>query len=146
MQAALENRPATVKLLAGLGADIDARDLDGKTALQTAASDQYTKTVAALLECGADLNAANSWGDTALHAAARRGNRDIVRMLVEAKADIGLRDHSGRTPWTMAVHSNKDVDLRALLEPDPEKERYLRELQRDKHAGDIAKHMLTIYR
>jgi ankyrin repeat protein len=146
MQATLENRPATVNLLAGLGAKVDARDLDGKTALQIVASDRHIKTVAALLECGADVNAASTWGDTALHAAARRGSRDIVRMLVEAGADIGLRDHSGRTPWVMAVHSNKAAGLKDILEPGPEKERYLRELQRDKHAGEIAKHMLTIYR
>jgi ankyrin repeat protein len=146
MQAALENHPATVKLLAKLGAEVDARDSSGKTALANAALDQHTKTVAALLECVADVDAADKWGGTALHVAARRGNRDIVRMLVEAKADIGLRESSGRTPWIVAVHSNKAAGLKELLEPDPEKERYLRELQRDKHAGDIAKHMNMIYR
>jgi ankyrin repeat protein len=146
MQAALENHPSTVKLLASLGAKVEAHDLGGRTALANAALDQYTRTVAALIECGADVNAADKWGGTALHIAARRGNKEIVRMLVQAKADIGLREHSGRTPWIVAVHSNKAAGLRDLLEPDPEKEKFLRELQRDKHPGDIAKHMNMIYR
>ena len=100
----------------------------------------------ALLKCGADVSASNNLGYTALHHAAATGHKDIARMLVGAKADIGRRDTSGRTPWMTALQFNKDAGLRTLLEPDPQKEKYLRELQRDKHAGDVAKHMLAIYR
>jgi ankyrin repeat protein len=100
-----------------------------------AASNQLTDTVLALLESGADVGASDNMG-----------HKDIVRMLVDAKADIGRRDNFGRTPWMTALQFNKDAGLRTLLEPDHQKERYLRELQRDKHAGDVAKHMLAIYR
>jgi ankyrin repeat protein len=146
MRAAYSNYPSTVTLLAQLGAEIDACDSFGLTALLHASSNQYADTVLALLKSGADVGASDNMGCTALHHAAGTGNKDIVRMLVEAKADIGRRDGSGRTPWLTAIYCNQDAGLRTLLEPDPEKERYLRELQRDKHAGDIAKHMLTIYR
>jgi ankyrin repeat protein len=100
----------------------------------------------ALLKSGADVDASNNVGYTALHHVAATGQKELVRMLVEAKADIRLRDNLGRTPWMTALHLNKDAGLRALLEPDPERERLLRELQRDKHAGDVAKHMLANYR
>jgi ankyrin repeat protein len=146
MRAAYSNHPSTVTLLAQLGADINACDSFGLTALLHASSNQYADTVLALLKSGADVDASDNMGYTALHHAAATGNKDIVRMLVEAKADIGRRDNTGRTPWLTALHINKDAGLRALLEPDPEMERYLRELQRDKHAADVAKHMLMIYR
>lgn len=146
MRAALANHPATVSLLAHLGAGIEARDSGGSTALLHAAFNQHADTVLALIKCGADVNASNNMGYTALHHAAATGHKDIVRMLVDAKADIGRRDNSGRTPWMAALQINKDAGLEALLEPDPQKEKYLRELQRDKHAGDVAKHMLAIYR
>jgi ankyrin repeat protein len=111
-----------------------------------AAYNQYADTVLALLKCGADASASNKVGYTALHHAAATGHKDIVRMLVDAKADIGRRDNSGRTPWLAALQINKNAGLRTLLEPDPQKDKHLRELQRDKHAGDVAKHMLAIYR
>jgi ankyrin repeat protein len=146
MKAAYANHPATVSLLAQLGADVEARDSGGSTALLYAANNQYADTVLALLKCGADVSVSNNLGSTALHHVAAAGHKDIVRMLVEAKADIGRRDNSGRTPWIVAVHKNKSAGLKALLEPDPEKEIFLRELQRDEHAGDVAKHMLAMYR
>ena len=117
-----------------------------KTALEHAAYNQFSETVIALLNCGADVNATDKLGRTALHLAARQGNQNIVRMLVEAKAEIGRRDDSGRTPWITALHLNKDAGLRELLEPNVEQEKFLRELQRERHAGDVAKHMNMIYR
>jgi len=146
MRAAFANHAATASLLAKLGADIEARDSGGSTALSHAAYNQYTDTVVTLLKCGADVGASDNIGFTALHRVAVAGNKDIARMLVDAKADIGRRDYAGRTPWMAALHSNKDAGLRTLLEPDPEKEEFLRKLQRERHAADIAKHMNMIYR
>lgn len=146
MRAAYANHTATVCLLAKLGADVEACDSGGSTALSHAASNQYADTMVTLLKCGANVDASDNKGYTALHHAAAAGHRDIARMLVEAKADIERRDDSGRTPWMIALHVNKDAGLRTLLEPDPEKAKFLRELQRDRHAADIAKHMNMIYR
>jgi len=98
-----------------------------------------------LLTCGADIHAASDQGCTALHAAAREGSEEIVRVLLNAKANASLRDSCGRTPWIMAVHHHKDDLLRGLLEPDGLKEEFLQVLQRDKHPGDIAKHMNMMY-
>jgi ankyrin repeat protein len=145
MRAARWNRPSTVALLAQHGANVEASDLNGNTALILAAGDQHVDSVRALIACGANVNAASKSGYTALHAAARWGNEAIVRLLVDARANIGAREIFGRTPWIAAVHHRKEGLLRDLLEPNRETEEFLRKLQRDKHPGDVAKHMNMIY-
>jgi ankyrin repeat protein len=145
MRAARWNRPSTVALLAQHGAQVDARDLHGNTALILAAGDQHVDAVRALISCGADVNAASKRGHTALHAAARLGNEAIMRLLVDAKANIDAREIFGRTPWITAVHHHKEDLLRGLLEPNRETEEFLKRLQRDRHPGDVAKHMNMIY-
>lgn len=145
MRAARWNRPSTIALLAQHGAEIEARDSLGKTALILATGDQHNDSVRALLACGANANAASDRGITALHAAALLGNEAIVRMLVQAGANVDVREVFGRTPWIMAVHHHKDDLLRGILGPDASKDEFLREVQRDKHPGDIAKHMNMIY-
>jgi ankyrin repeat protein len=145
MRAARWNRPSTVALLAQHGANVEARDLHGNTAIILAAGDQHVDAVRALIVCGANVNAANKRGDTALHAAARLGNEAIVRLLVDARANIDAREIFGRTPWITAVHHHKEDSLRGLLEPNRETDEFLKELQRDRHPGDVAKHMNMIY-
>lgn len=98
-----------------------------------------------LLTCGANVHATSDQGSTALHVAARVGNEEMVRMFPDAKANATLPDLFGRTPWITAVHHHKDDLLRELLEPDASKDEFLQALQRDKHPGDVAKHMNMLY-
>jgi ankyrin repeat protein len=56
-----------------------------------------------LIERGADVNAANKLGHTALLIAGRKGRADVVKALVQAGADLNKADMSGRLPLTVAA-------------------------------------------
>jgi ankyrin repeat protein len=145
MCAARWNHPSSISLLVQYGANIEARNRGGMTSLMVAVDYQYTETVRELIKHGADVNASLDSGHTALHAAALSGNETIVKMLIDAKANIEARDSFGRTPGILAVHHHKDDLLKGLLGPDASKEEFLRELQRNNHPSDIAKHMNKMY-
>ena len=63
------------------GADINAKDVDGRTALHWAAWYGYTEAVKLLLAVGADVNAKDDLGRTALHWAAWHGCTEVVALL-----------------------------------------------------------------
>ena len=79
--------PDAVRLLLDRGADVNARDGDGRTALMLACySDTYPiDVVRILLERGADVNARTPSGETAASFAASRGGA-IAEALVKAGA------------------------------------------------------------
>jgi hypothetical protein len=64
--------------------DVDARDLDGRTALMLAVMNGRPGAVAALLACGADPNAAAGNGTTPLQVAEARDEPDIAAALRRA--------------------------------------------------------------
>jgi uncharacterized protein len=70
------------------GVDIDARNVDGVTALMRAAYNGRLKMVRALISHGADLNATRVDGFTPLGLAAFFGHTDVVKVLVESGADL----------------------------------------------------------
>lgn len=66
-----------VKCLLSAGAEINATDSHGETALFRAAALGYTETVKLLLEKGADYTIRNSNGDTALDIASENDHKDV---------------------------------------------------------------------
>lgn len=85
--AAARGVPGIVRALIGQGADIEARNAMGYTALMQAACSDYVdaETVKALLSAGADITPKGLDGETALRLARKRGNTEIVRLLLEAE-------------------------------------------------------------
>ena len=81
IRAALEGSAETVTALLERGADVNARDNDGYTALIWAAFNGHAEIVTALLERGADVDARNNDGDTALMWAAHNGHAEIATLL-----------------------------------------------------------------
>lgn len=71
------------------GADINARDAHGITALVRAVYKGRLQMVRDLIDHGADLNATRDDGVTPLGLAAFFGHTDVVRVLVERGADLG---------------------------------------------------------
>jgi len=92
------------------GADVNARDDDGKTALMFASGRGNVEVVQALLAAGADVNTQNQMRMTALMVAAGGGHMRIVRDLLEADADVLLRDVTGNDAqgWALA-HDHDDL-------------------------------------
>ena len=84
------------------GADVDARDRRGWTALMHAANNGYTLLVESLLDARADPDIRAADGATALFAAALQGHAEIVAQLLRAGADESIQGPRGRTPLEVA--------------------------------------------
>jgi ankyrin repeat protein len=97
-----------VRALLRAGADVDARDRHGQTALMLAAHDGHREVVEMLIAAGADLNVTAKYNLSALMLAIVAGHVPIARLLANAGADLRLRGSgapgfSGRTAYDLAA-------------------------------------------
>ena len=94
------------------GADIEARDNDGMTALMyAAANNRNPEVITSLLKAGADVNAQSRYGVTALMYAANNKNPAVITTLLKAGADIEARDNDGRTALMWAARHNENPEV-----------------------------------
>jgi len=91
-----------VKAHVSRGANVNATDSNGKSALMLASATGNVEVVRLLLTAGAQVNAVTPEGDTALMAAAFRGHLQVVRILIARGADPNLRTSDGWTARTIA--------------------------------------------
>jgi hypothetical protein len=108
------DQEAVAHLLLDRGADIDAQNRDGETALILAADRDLLNMVKALLDRGADINHQDKRGETALTRAARMDNAEVVALLLERGADPALENKRGQTALSIALHSGH-YDLAPML-------------------------------
>jgi ankyrin repeat protein len=80
-----------VRHLLEAGADINARDRHGQTALMNAARTGQVELVRLLVERGAALNTTAKYSLTALMLAIINGHTKIARILIQAGADGSIR-------------------------------------------------------
>ncbi len=116
----LETKLEIVRELLEFGADVNAANAWGGTALQWAADDGRVEVVNVLINAGADVNAGDQDGLTPLMAAANyesSGHQKIVKQLLDAKAVIARKNNNGDTALTYAVNNfrteNVDILIRA---------------------------------
>ncbi|MGA2435002.1 MAG: ankyrin repeat domain-containing protein [Bryobacteraceae bacterium] len=119
-QAAEDGNLDRVRALIDNGADVNARDTWGKTALMYAASKDHVDVVRVLLQKGADVNAKTTnstpeWlnGWTALMYAANHGNCNAVRILLNEGANAKVTADDGQTVLVQATGCRDDI-IRAL--------------------------------
>ena len=88
------------------GADVNkANNVDGKTSLIEATSQNHPECANILIKAGASVNMANEKARTALIYAAEKGNRQTLTLLLEAGADVNKADNDHFTAVTIC--SNK---------------------------------------
>jgi|SRR3989344_379139 len=103
-----------VKLLLTAGANINAADRCGDTALLKAIYVGANKIVELLLTSGANINQANNHGATPLIAAVAKTFIDLVKILIKKGAVINFRNNMGHIALRTAAHYNR-VDILNLL-------------------------------
>lgn len=104
---------AVIRSLLDRGADVNAKDTHGATALMHAALYARPAIVKLLLERRADPNRVNTSGATALMWAV--GSPEKVRLLISHRADVNARAKSGRTPLILASAIPGNIEAVKLL-------------------------------
>lgn len=100
------------------GADMEARDFFGATAIHLAVEFQRLEAIKMLTAYCADIEAphSNDNGWRPLHRAAHWGDSATIKVLLGCGAVVDSRDTSGRTPLHVAARRGKVAAVRTLLE------------------------------
>ncbi len=106
---------AKVAALLKQGADVNASQADGMTALHWATYHDDLSFATLLLKSGASAKAANRYGVTPLSVACTNGNAEIVALLLEAGADANTTLRGGETVLMTAARTGKPGPVKALL-------------------------------
>ena len=100
-----------LKLLIKLGANIDQKDKNQRTALMIAASLGRIDALVCLIKFNAKLNGFDKFGWTALMLAIYYNQKDVVKTLLSSGADVNLNTKKGLTALKVAI----DNDRAALI-------------------------------
>jgi hypothetical protein len=107
MAAASGNTSKVVQIISSGAVDVNAKDINGWTAIMYAAEDGHTETVTKLKELGADVNAKELFGKTVLMFAAENGHTDTVVKLIELGAGVNAKTE------TVVALAEKGAELNA---------------------------------
>jgi ankyrin repeat protein len=106
--AASQGDAAAVRTLLKQGADVNAAQGDGMTALHWAARRNDPAMAEMLIYAGANVRATTRLGGyTPLHLAARYGHAEVMAPLVAAGADVNAPTATGATPLMLAAAAGR---------------------------------------
>jgi ankyrin repeat protein len=113
--AAEQRKAAVFRKLLDAGADVNAAQVDGMTALHWAVYHDDAATARMLVRAGAKVNAANRYGVPPLSLAGTNGNADLVKLLLEAGADANAALPGSETILMTAARAGNLESVKALL-------------------------------
>ena len=111
--AAISGSPETIRMLLKSGANVKAKDVDGRTALiesLTTENDLPPETIEELIQAGSEVNVRIYGGLTPIMLAAD-GNPGILQSLIRAGADLNARDDQGATALRRAKDSPENYKI-----------------------------------
>jgi truncated hemoglobin YjbI len=112
-EAAMFGDAELAKVLVRLGADPNAREIEGHTPLYRAATGDVARVV---IEAGAALDVPSGpTAGTPLHQAARMGRVSVAAVMLDHGANIEARDRKGETPLRRAVNCRKLEMIQLLM-------------------------------
>ncbi|MBD5437053.1 MAG: hypothetical protein HDR37_00480 [Treponema sp.] len=116
IKAVEDNNATEVTRLIQAGANVNARDSIGYTALMWAANHYAVDAAKALIEAGADMNAKDNNGYTALMVTVGKGSFDVAKVLIEAGADLNARNNDGETALMLTTYRNNARSAKPFIE------------------------------
>ena len=134
--AAVTRNTEVLKAALDAGADINAANVEGYTALMFAAAYNSAGIVSFLIERGADISAvATKWDLNALHiACVYNPHPDVVEALIKGGLDIESKISAGDTPLVIAAANTSNLEVaQRLVELGADKNVYSSENGRTPH-------------
>lgn len=116
IDSARNDDPAAVAALLSKGADVNAREGDGSTALAWAVARSNVVIAELLLKAGANPDLTNELGFGPLSLAITNGSAAIVRMLLEKGANPNVARENGETPLMTAARLGQVEVVKLLLD------------------------------
>lgn len=102
-----------IRLLLEKGADLYAKDENGRTPLSWAVRWEKEKVIELSIDKGADLEFKDDFNQTPPLWAATKGHDRIVKLLLDKGADLEAKD---RTPLALAIQWRREEVVRLLLD------------------------------
>lgn len=98
------------------GADVNARNRHGQTALMIAAKNGHIELIKVLLAAGADCNVTAKYNLNALMLAVLNGHEEVAKLLAQAGTQLGQQGSgapgfSGKTAYDLAADRNMQTLL-----------------------------------
>ncbi|XP_043276401.1 E3 ubiquitin-protein ligase MIB1 isoform X2 [Venturia canescens] len=117
--AAFGDEPGVMALVAGAGADLNARNKRRQTALHIAVNKGHAGVVRTLLELGCHPSLQDAEGDTPLHDAISKKRDDMLALLLDHGADITRTNNTGFNALHHAALRGNPSAMRILLSKLP---------------------------